>query len=118
MQGMTDLNISMLDDYDLVVGHQTFAFMAVARGIPTLMMDEWQAPRNGKDDLSVVTVSSWEKYNNLVMYPLDLLTTSDAFGLMNEAIRSDEMIKDWKGGMIGDKAFDDRLVAQTIRNYL
>jgi len=69
--------INDIADADLVVSHQTFAFMAVASGKPTLMMAEFQAPRNGGDPQSFQCVRSWEKYRQLLAYPLDILNTPD-----------------------------------------
>ncbi len=118
MQAVPDLTHNILNDYDLVVGHQTFAFISVAVGKPTLMMGEWNAPRNGKSDASVVTVTSWDKYKDLVMFPLDILDTLKPEKLMLEACKSDDMIRDWKQSMIGDKPFDDHAVVRAVCSYV
>ncbi len=101
IQGQLDLSYQEIDQADLVIGHQTFAYMAVARGVPTLMMGEWHAPRWGGTEEKLATVRSWEKYKDLLMYPLDILAEEDTPALLERAIRSDCDIADWRDRLIG-----------------
>jgi hypothetical protein len=106
------------NDYDLVIGHQTIAYISVALGHPTIMMAEFEAPRNGGSDADFTRVNSWDKYKDLMMYPLDILFTDNPYGLIMEACTSDERIKDWKKRMIGCTTFDAEKFVSIVKSYL
>lgn len=94
---------------DLVVAHQTFAYMAVALGVPTVMMGEDVPPRSGNSEAGFCYVDHWDDYRDYMIYPLDILD-EDPEETISMAISTDEVIKDWKDAFIG-KPFDpDRFV--------
>lgn len=116
--GELDQSYIQIDQSDVVVGHQTFAWMAVARGIPTLMMAEEDMPthihvRNG----ILKTARSWDKYKDLLCYPLDILAESDTIGLLERAVRDDAEIADWKRRMIG-RPFDPGTFLSALESYI
>jgi hypothetical protein len=117
IEGRPDLTYSQIDAADLVVSHQTFAFLAVARGTPTLMMGEWQIPRWGGSEEKLQFTRSWDKYKHLLMYPLDVLAEEDVDTLVQRAIRSDCEIAQWRERMIGHPFDGDRFVS-TLESYL
>lgn len=118
VQGDVDLSVNDIDNADLVVSHQTFAYLAVARGVPTVMMAEDVPPRNGGSETDFRYAESWDKYKDLLMYPLDILAEDDTMGLLRRASKSDSEIFDWKSRMIGDKPFDPILMSQIVKSYL
>ena len=103
---------------DLVVSHQTFAWMAVASGIPTLMMGEDVPPRTGNTDAGFRFVDHWDDYKDDLMFPLDILdesrTTDDWIRL---ASSTDEPIRNWRANFIGEPFDPDRFV-KTLEGYL
>lgn len=106
-----------IDAADLVVSHQTFAMIAIARGVPTLMMAE-ETPqhveyRNG----AYLEARGWDSYKDLIMYPLDLLHSDNPMALMLRAAANDDQIVDWKKRMIG-QPFDPDLFVSTLESYL
>lgn len=103
-------------NYDLVVGHYTLAWIAVAIGTPTLMMAEHTRPKSGKDDESIKRVDNWDMYKDLMMFPLDILN-GDVSDLIQKAIASDKDIADWKIRMIGDP-FDPIKFVQKINYHI
>jgi hypothetical protein len=117
IEGQKDQSTNEIDRADLVVSHQTFAYLAVARGIPTLMMGEADPPRWGGTEEALKYVKSWEKYKDLLMYPLDLLSAADPIALIESATCSDEAIRDWRESMIG-RPFDTTRFADTLEGYL
>jgi len=117
IEGKTNLNFEHARRADLVVGHQTYAYTSVALGIPTLMMSEDTPPRNGGSEDTFKFVSSWEKYRDILMYPLDILAVDDTLGLIRAAGRSDEMIMDWRRRIIG-KEFCPSQVVEAVKSYL
>jgi hypothetical protein len=116
IQGRKDQSVGEIDAADLVVSHQTFAFLAVARGIPTLMMGESYAPRWGGSERELKTVRSWDVYKDLFRYPLDILE-GDPVELVNRARESDESIRDWRERMIGEP-FDPGAFVDRLEKYL
>jgi len=103
---------------DLVIGHQTFPWKAVALGIPTLMMGEYCLPTHIEPRKGGVRFAKhWKDYVSLVAFPLDILETNDVLGLMRRAVACDNEIKDWKRRMIGWPFRKDRFI-KAIENYL
>lgn len=102
---------SIQSGYDVIVSHQTFAYLAVALGIPTVMFGEWVPPHSMS-----VTVKSWDQYKKLLMYPLDLLDGNPRKVLEN-AIACDEPIREWKHNFIGS-TFHSSYFVQLVEKYL
>lgn len=117
MEGQADLSYRQVDEADLVVGHQTIAYISVARGVPTVMMGEWHTPRLGGTEEKLVTVRSWDKYKDLMMYPLDILAEDDTMALFNRAIESDCEIAEWRERLIGKPFAADHFV-DVVESYL
>jgi hypothetical protein len=117
IEGNTDLNFDDAKSNDLVVSHQTYAYSCVALGIPVLMMSEETPPRNGGSEETFTFVQSWDKYKDLIMYPLDILAEDDTLGLIRRACASDAEIADWRSRIIGEP-FDPVKFVQTVRGYL
>jgi len=106
-----------IDAADLVIAHQTFAYLAVARGVPTLMMGEDIRPHVEYRNGTFIEAGHWEDYRDLLMYPMDFLYSDDPLGMMEKTAQSDEAIREWKKRMIGDSFDGDRFV-RIIEDYL
>jgi hypothetical protein len=120
IEGQPDQTYSQIDEADLVVSHQTFAHIAIARGVPTVMMGESVPPRIGcEEHRDFKYVKNWAQYKDLLMYPLDILDPDeeDTLALFDRAIRSDEQIAAWKARLIG-QPFDPHHFARTVEKYL
>ena len=117
IEGKPDLSFRQVDEADIVVGHQTIAYIAVARGVPTVMMGEWHTPRLGGTEEKLVNVRSWDKYKDLMMYPLDILAEEDTMALFDRAILSDCDIAEWRERLIG-KPFDGEHFVDVLESYL
>lgn len=117
VNGATDLSFTEIDSCDLVVSHQTFAYIAIARGKPTLMMSEETPPRNGGSEETMKFVDSWDKYKDMLMYPLDILSVDDTMGLIRRACASDADIADWRRRIIGE-SFNGKNVVHVVESYL
>lgn len=116
IQGKPDLSVGEIERSDLVIAHHTFAYMAVALGVPTLMMGEDEAPRLGDREERLLRARSWDKYRDLMRYPLDILD-GDPFDLAVRAAGSDSDILQWRERMIG-KPFDPALFVERVRSFL
>lgn len=115
VMGLPDLSTREIDRADVVVGHQTFAYLAIARGKPTLMMGEYIPPRtvvNGQ----CAYVSSWEKYADLLTFPLDILL-GDAANMIARACRPEAAVEAWRERFIG-RPFEPRVFVERLESYL
>lgn len=106
-----------IDQADVVVGHQTFAYLAVARGVPTVMMAEWEAPRTGISEQTFARVASWEKYRDLLMFPLDLLAGDDPWSVLEAAAQPNAAVAAWRDRIIGGP-FDGPGFVRALEAYL
>jgi hypothetical protein len=120
VEGRLEPSWEMIDTADLVVGHQTYAYLAVARGVPTLMMAEDMpthlVPKTA-DGAVVLSAKNWKKYAKILAYPLDILRTDDPWGMIQRATRTDEDIQAWRKNMIGP-SFDPKALLAVIDFYV
>lgn len=108
-----------IDQADLVVAHQTFAWLAVARGIPAVMVAEDMpahlVPKNQDEKFS----KNWRKYQHLLAFPYDLLTCAtpdETLSLLRRAVACDAEISGWKRRMIGEP-FDEKAFLNVVEGY-
>jgi hypothetical protein len=115
-KGQPDTSVTSIDEADLIVAHQTFGYLGVARGKPTLMAGEYIPPRSGDRLENFGYVHNWDKYKHLVQFPLDILKgrTSD---LIRRASKSDADIADWKENIVGEQ-FDPEKFVKRLESYL
>lgn len=101
---------------DLVVAHQTYAWISVALGIPTVMMAEDIPPRSGNSDAGFCYVRNWDSYKGDLMYPLDILG-GDPEGTIAKAAAGCEEVEAWKARLIG-QPFDGKAFVEKLESYL
>lgn len=105
-----------METADLVVAHQTFAWISVALGIPMVMMGEDVPPRSGNTEEGFCYVKHWEDYKDLLMYPLDILA-GDPEDVIARAAAGCPEVEDWKARLIGDP-FDGPAFVAKLESYL
>jgi hypothetical protein len=115
IQGKPDLTIREIDRADVVVGHQTFAYLAIARGKPTLMMRE-DIPPHTVYHGQTAYVKSWEKYADIMQYPLDILA-GDAAAEIEKACKGTSEVKAWADRFI-NHPFDANYFVERLESYL
>lgn len=101
---------------DVVVAHQTFAWMSVALGIPTVMMGEDIPPRSGNREDGFCYVQHWDDYKADLMYPLDILA-EDPADVIGKACAGCSAVENWKQRLIGEP-FNGSKFVQTLESYL
>jgi hypothetical protein len=116
-EGAAGPDWKQIDDADVVVAHQTFAMLAIARGVPTVMFGEDVPPHIEYRNGSYMEARGWDEIKDLVMYPLDLLQYDDTLALLRGAACDDAPIRDWRDRMIG-KAFDPAVFVDRLESYL
>lgn len=97
---------------DLVVAHDTFAYISVALGKPTLMFAENVQTRDEHLQLS----HSFETYKHILCYPLDLNQAKDPRQLVQRAAATDADIAEWRADFIGNP-FDGTRFAELVECY-
>jgi hypothetical protein len=105
-----------MDNADIVIGHQTFAWLAVARGFPCVMFAE-DMPTHFRMNNQFKDVPCWNSVYHLFRYPLDILCEDDTMGLLRRTAMSDGEVKDWKSRMIGLPFRQDEFI-DTVEKYL
>ena len=116
VMGMPNLAIKEIDAADLVIGHQTFGYLAVARGKPVLMMGEDIPPHSIGLDHSTLYVKSWEKYADIMMYPLDALS-EDIGTMVDKARHRSAAVTTWRKQFIGEQFIPEYFV-ERLKSYL
>ncbi len=106
-----------LNEYDVIVGHQTIAWIAVALGIPCVMFAEDMPThfRQGVD--TYIDVPHWAELSPLFRYPLDLFDHATAMSALSTAILYNEDVSVWRERMIGAPFSADGFV-KTLEAYL
>mgnify|MGYP001016927945 CR=1 FL=1 len=115
-QGKPDGSTRQIDYVDLVVAHQTPAYLAIARGKPTIMCGDRCVPHSGNSEESFRFVTSYENYREYLEYPYDV-ADGHLTDQIEEARRSDEKIRDWKARFLG-KPFDPDYLVRVIEEQL
>ena len=111
-----DNSYDQIESADVVVASGTFAYIAVARGVPTVMMAERSLPEHWLKTPTVFA-PNWNKYVNKMAYPLDILNTKDTKSLFIRAIAGDDKVRDWRRRMIGDDFCADKFI-EVLESYI
>lgn len=115
VQGVTNQSIAEIDQADIVVGHQTFAYLALARGKPVIMMRE-DLPPHTVSHGQTVYAASWEKYADMMAYPLDILA-GDPGGVIERASQGCAEVEAWKDRFI-NVPWDAEKFISKLESYL
>ena len=114
VQGKPDNSYADIDRADVVVACETYAFLAIARGAPTIMFGQHVRPSNGEHPGERVYVKGWDAWRDYVRYPWDM-RDAPAADLVAAAAASDEPIRVWKERFIGEPLDPARFSAQLER---
>jgi len=106
----------MMDAADVVVAHQTFAWLAVARGVPCVMFAE-DMPTHFRCNGKYENVRCWNDVVDLFRYPYDLLCENDIMRLLKRATMSDCGVSDWRRRMIGSP-FSPTEFVEKVEKYI
>jgi hypothetical protein len=100
--GMMDNSEASFNSVDLVVSFGTFAYLAVARGVPTVMYCQDVPMWEGSGDHNLRFVAHWEQLAPLIEYPYDIRW----YEIGDEL----EEPKVWRDRYIGEQITPERLV--------
>lgn len=117
--GRTDGSTAEIDQADVVIGHQTFAFMAAARWKAVIMFGDEVTPHAGNRPENLKYVKNYEKYREIMRYPAEVESVMDGNGLreLMERVLVSDIGKAWREKFIGEQ-FDGEKFVEVVRNYL
>ncbi len=100
-KGNADNSIGDIDAADFVVSFGTFAYLAIARGKPTMMYRQEIPYFDGHAEDDIREAEHWDYYEEFMKYPLDVLDNS-----FNEA---NEEQSEWRKRFIGEQITPERM---------
>jgi len=108
-----------IDAADVVVGHQTFAWLAVARGKPLIMFGDKLIPHSGNRLDGFRWAKNYEAYREIMRYPLEVETdrNGDYLRRQIEQAMSQDVGEKWRKQFVG-KQLDPKQFAKTVQKYL
>lgn len=104
VQGRPDGSTGEVDLADVVIAHQTLAYIAIARGKPVVMIGDRVCPHSGNLPTCMRWAETWPAYRDYLAYPYDLAdveTAGEALSLMERAAESDAEVRVWRERFIG-----------------
>jgi hypothetical protein len=114
LQGRPDGSHREIDWADLTIAHQTHAYIAIARGKPTIMLGDRQRPSSGNTPECLKYVAHWEAYRDYLAYPYDV-ADGDLPGQIAEASFTDAKIREWRERFIGQPFDGEAFIKQIER---
>ncbi|MBT3390339.1 MAG: hypothetical protein HN413_07995 [Chloroflexi bacterium] len=117
VQGSQEPGYRQIDQADVVVAHQTYLYMAVARGVPSVGLGTDVPGHLVPLGKPAQYARHWNDYVDLMAYPLDILQEDDTLGLLERAINVETAVGLWRKRMIGEP-FDGEKVRTIVRQYV
>ena len=99
--GKPDGSYSEIDFADVVIAEGTYMYLSVARGKPTIGMNQHIPPRPNGYGFKEFKLKHWNEYERYLAYPIDFDDGDDLLGLINRAVKEEQ--SEWKRLFIGDK---------------
>jgi hypothetical protein len=114
-----DGSTAEIDRADVVVGHQTMAYLAIARGKPVIMFGDQSSPHSGNHPALFQFARRYDLYRNLLKYPLEAEDARNGMELrsMLEQAMSEDVAVQWRDQFIG-KPFEPVKFTELIQSYL
>ena len=118
--GKTDIEdcLADIDSADVVIGHQTSAYIAVARGKPLIMMGDQMVARSGNDMRNMRFAKNYHKYRELLKYPAEAENARNGVEMLKliERVIGRDVGKSWRKRMIGEP-FDAGRFVELVEKY-
>jgi len=118
--GYMNQGYDQIDNSDVVVAHQTFLYLAVARGVPALGMAETLPTHIQIRGKKPIYAPRWNNYVHLLRYPYDILEAGNngqVVKMLQKVIRQDNAVDEWRRRMIGQTFRADRFLKK-LEQYL
>jgi hypothetical protein len=113
VSGRPDGSTKEIDEADVVIGEGTFMYMAVARGKPTIGINQHELTRPNKNS-NEHTPHNWDKYGPDIAYPINF-GTKPLIELIEDAMSGEQT--EWRERFIG-KQLDPKDFSNNLQNLL
>lgn len=117
IKGKLEPAVFHIDHADIVVGHLTFAYLGVARGVPTIFFGQDNPHHQVPPDQPPMYARNWNAYKDLLEYPYDIGKTKDPLGMLREVSQNEQLVTPWRHRMIG-APFDPDAFKAIIAQYI
>lgn len=97
IEGQPDGSTAEIDNADLVIAEGTFMYLAVARGKPTIGINQ-HLPIRANKHADIFTPHNWEKYGPDLAYPINY-GDADILNLIDKAVSGEQTF--WRQQHIG-----------------
>lgn len=111
--GAMNQGYDQIDNADVVIAHQTFMYLSVARGVPTIAIATDMPTHIQMRRHAVEWAKNWRSYIHLMRFPYDILDCPDrnaTLNMLNAVIRENELVADWRRRLIGSPFRKDRFI--------
>ena len=108
--GKPDGSFTEIDLADLVIAEGTYMYLAVARGKPTIGMNQHIPIRLNDSDRSF-KLNHWNEYEKYMAYPIDFDDSADIRDLINRAATEEQ--SKWKELFIGN-TMDSKVLSDLL----
>jgi len=109
--GIPDGSYNDIDNADLVIAEGTYMYLSVARGKPTIGMNQ-HIPIRPNHKLIEYKVNNWDKYGEYMAYPIDF-DDGDLSDLIQKASKEEQI--EWKKLFIGDE-MNNRYLSDLLKD--
>jgi hypothetical protein len=108
-----------IDQADVVIGHQTFAYLAAARGKPLIMFGDDLTAHSGNATENFRWAATYPAYRDLMRYPVEVEAARSGNDLrkMLEYAMAEDAGYHWRGRFIGSP-MDGEYVSRLMNDLL
>lgn len=105
-QASLEISTADMDRADLVVSYGTFAYLAVARGLPVVMYGQDYPLMDGDSLEETVTAKHWDEYGEYMAFPVnqiaDLPGSERAVRLWRDTFIGEQMTGEWLSAVLAE----------------
>lgn len=105
-----------IENADVVIANQTYAYMAVAMGKPTVMFLDTERPCSGASQSGMVYAQQWDAYREAMRYPFNA-EDGELMAMIRQACSQNSDVDLWKRRFIGEM-FDPDEFVDRLERYL
>jgi hypothetical protein len=117
-QGLPNGDYSDMEAADVIVGHQTYAYIAVALGKPVVMFNDCYPAKSGNSQRVLLWIDKhFTEYRELLRYPYEVEGSCDLLGTLQAAMIGSPAAQTWRERYIGGDFQPDTFVA-TVERYI
>ncbi len=118
---MLKLTYNDINNFDLIIGGFSLAYLAIALGKPVIMLGEGVMPHNTpRDGGRLILARNWDKYKDYMRYPYnieEISSITEFNDMIEKAIKPSSDYEKWRKRFIG-KPFNGDYFVKRLKSYL